>query len=46
MKLRELQNLLYQRITDPDRTNESVGDERLPANHGACSRRWYTETIG
>jgi hypothetical protein len=28
MNLRELQNLLYQRITDPDRTNESVSDER------------------
>ena len=28
MKLREIENLLYQRITEPDRTNESVSDER------------------
>jgi hypothetical protein len=28
MDLRELQTLLYQRITDPDGTNERVGDER------------------
>ena len=28
MNLRELQALLYQRITDPDGTNESIGEER------------------
>ena len=32
MYLKELQNLLYQRITDPDRTKESLGDERLLAS--------------
>ncbi len=28
MNLRELQALLYRRITDPDGTNESIGEER------------------
>jgi hypothetical protein len=32
MNLKELQSLLYRRITDPERTNESLGAERLPAS--------------
>jgi hypothetical protein len=32
MYLKELQSLLYRRITDPERTNESLGAERLPAS--------------
>ena len=32
MNLNELQSLLYQRITDLDRTKESLGDERLLAS--------------
>ena len=31
MYLNELQNFLYRRITNPDTTNESLGDERGPA---------------
>jgi hypothetical protein len=31
MYLNELQNFLYRRITNPDATNESLGDERGPA---------------
>jgi hypothetical protein len=32
MNLKKLQSLLYRRITDPERTNESLGAERLPAS--------------
>jgi hypothetical protein len=32
MYLKELQSLLHRRITDPERTNESLGAERLPAS--------------
>ena len=34
MDLKELQSLLYRRITDPERTNESLDAERLPASGG------------
>ena len=42
MNLRELQKLLYQRITDLGRTKESLGEERRLAR--ARSRRWYSAT--